>query len=376
MAVQNREDLIRQLSENLSNMDDAMLLGLNSMINSVNTDENSDEAVRRPMVVAPRVPREPRVNAPIYEQTGRETRILNPTEPPQSSHGSSSQSPVAKNGAKQAPKDRRSSRRKFLAGMVIGGGAGVAAAATGGMAVWGLDQKNLVEARAEILRLRGMLVLYESLDKIGIDSIAQVGMATIAAILSGVEQGTWMLKNGIENVQESLLIFSTSFPKIRDGLLWSEEMVSAISRRLQAVEDDIEKVVDWAKPVTTPLGRLADSTLNILPNRVEQPIRDAVARIQEATTSIPQLVEQVNERLLTPMREEWFGDATAQNWETRLIEPVTISLLEPLETHLGELTVAMNEWENSMVQPMQEAIAERQAIREQIAALEDDNYLA
>lgn len=367
MAVQSRDDLIRELSKSLGNMDDAMLLGLNSMINSVNTEDKNNPDIRRPMVMTPQVPREPRVAGMGYEPTGRETRRLDSSQ--------SRQSPPPQSTVIQPAKEKRSSRRKFLAGMVIGGGAGVAAAATGGMAVWGLDQKNLVEARAEILRLRGMLVLYESLDKIGIDSIAEMGMAAVAAILSGVERGTLLLKSGVTNVQESILIFTSSFAKIRDGLIWGEEMVSAISNRLQAIEDDIEKVVDWAKPVTTPLSRLADSTLNILPNRVEQPIRDALGRIEEATTSMPELVEQVNVRLLSPMREEWFGDATAQNWENRFVEPVTTSLLEPLETHLEELAGAMDEWETNMVQPMQNAIADRQAIREQIAALQDDNYL-
>ncbi len=271
-------------------------------------------------------------------------------------------------------------RRQFIAGAVLGGGAGLALTAGGSFAAWQFGQAagavagrlELTAAQAEILKLKGLLTLYEALERVGLDAIAELGIDTMAALLEGVEGGTRLLKRGVERVEEALDSFSGLFPTIRDGIAWAESLVSSLSDKLARLEETIGSVVDRASPLTDALGEFFNFLLGLLPDSIETSVRDTLARVEAVITSIPEAVEGLNTRLLTPLRENWFGDEAAQKLETTLIEPITTGLLDPLEAHLEALADLFDEWEANLAQPIREALEERRAIREQIARYREE----
>jgi hypothetical protein len=184
-----------------------------------------------------------------------------------------------------------------------------------------------------------------------------------------------LLERGVQGVEDALRSFTDLFPTIRDGIAWAESLVSSLSDKLARLEETIGSVVDRASPLSDALGEFFNFLLGLLPDSIEKSVRDTLARIEAVITSIPEAVEGLNTRLLTPLRENWFGDEAARKLETTLIEPITTGLLDPLEAHLSALADLLDQWEADLAQPVHKALEERKTIREQIARYRQEHNM-
>jgi hypothetical protein len=263
-------------------------------------------------------------------------------------------------------------RRRFLQGALVGGAAGLAVGAGGGLVAW----ETGTAAKLEALKLEGLLALYESLEKIGLDAIASTGVAAVGLLLEGVETGSLTIKAGLDMVEGLLLDFEAAFPTIRAGIKWTEEMVTAFADKLQALEDAIEGVLEKAQPVTEALGSFFNFVLDSLPFGYGDKIRVTLDRIDDIVTSIPEAVEGINAKLLEPLRRDWFSEEEGKGLKAGLIDPIVTGLLDPLEAFLGRLAELADSWEEKLAGPVQKAISERDAIREQIARYKAEEGLA
>jgi len=272
-------------------------------------------------------------------------------------------------------------RRRFLQGALLGGVAGLAVGAGGSVVAWetgtaaGRAAAEL-EAAAETLKLKGLLALYENLEKIGLDAIVSTGMAAVGLLLEGVETGSLAIKAGLDTVEGLLLDFEGTFPTIQAGIEWTEGVISAFAEKLQALEDAIEGVLQKAQPIPQALGSFFNFMLDLLPFGYGDRIRATLDRLGDIVTSIPEAVEGINTKLLEPLRREWFSEEKGKGLKAGLIDPIVTGLLDPLETFLGKLAELVNSWEEKLAGPAQKAIREREAIREQIARYKTEKGLA
>jgi hypothetical protein len=271
-------------------------------------------------------------------------------------------------------------RRRFLQGALVGGVAGLAVGAGGSLVAWetGTAAGRVaaeLEATAEALKLKGLLTLYENLEKIGLDAIVSTGVAASGLLLEGVEAGSLTTKAGLDTVEGILLDFEEAFPTIRAGIEWTEGVISAFADKLQALEDAIEGVLEKAQPITEALGSFFNFVLDLLPFGYGDKIRVTLDRIDDIVTSIPEAVEGINTKLLEPLRRDWFSEEEGKGLKASLIDPIVTGLLDPLEAFLGKLAELMDSWEKKLVGPVQKAISERDAIREQISRYKAEEAL-
>jgi hypothetical protein len=272
-------------------------------------------------------------------------------------------------------------RRRFLQGALVGGVAGLAVGAGGSLVAWetstaaGRTAAKL-EAATEALKLKGLLALYENLEKIGLDAIVSTGVAAVGLLLEGVETGSLAIKTGLDTVEGLLLDFEAAFPTIRAGIEWTEGVVSAFAEKLQALEDAIERVLEKAQPITEALGSFFNFVLDLLPFGYGDRVRVTLDRIDDIVTSIPEAVEGINAKLLEPLRRDWFSEEEGKGLKASLIDPIVTGLLDPLEAFLGKLAELVSSWEEKLAGPIQKAISERDTIREQIARYKAEEGLA
>jgi hypothetical protein len=272
-------------------------------------------------------------------------------------------------------------RRRFLQGALVGGVAGLAVGAGGSLVAWetgtaaGRTAAGL-EAAAEALKLKGLLALYESLEKIGLDAIVSTGVAAVGLLLGGVESGSLAIKAGLDTVERLFLDFEEAFPTIQAGIEWTEGVVSAFADKLQALEDAIEGLLEKAQPITDALGSFFNFVLDLLPFGYGDRVRVTLDRIDDIVTSIPEAVEGINAKLLEPLRRDWFSEEEGKGLKAGLIDPIVTGLLDPLEAFLGKLAELVGSWGEKLADPVQKAISERDAIREQIARYKAEEGLA
>jgi len=272
-------------------------------------------------------------------------------------------------------------RRRFLQGALVGGAASLTVGVGGSLVAWkggtaaGRTAAEL-EAAVETLKLKGLLALYENLERIELDAIVSTAIAAVGLLLNGVESGSLAIKGGLDAVEELLSDFEGVFPTIRAGIGWTERVISALADRLQALEDTIESVLERAEPITDALGSFFDSVLDLLPFGYGDKIRAILDRLGDLVTSIPETVEGVNTKLLEPLRRDWFSEEEGKGLKASLIDPIVTKLLDPLEAFLGRLAGLLGGWEEKLVKPVGEAISERDAIRTEIARYKTEEGLA
>jgi hypothetical protein len=275
-------------------------------------------------------------------------------------------------------------RREFLTGAVTGGATGLALAAGTGVAVWKVADAQLVAAKeaaeaelrvareaadVEIARLRGLVDLYETLEKVGLDAILETGMAAVALPLGAVEVGARALKGGLAAIEVALLSLEQAIPTAQESIAWLEARVSALAEGIRRLEAALGEALDKAgsSPVVQALLDFSRLILDNLPFGLGDRIRDVLDGMVTLVTGVDDLVEGVNSSLLEPLRNSWFGNEEGKGIGANLIDPLVEQILDPMEDHLGDLAVLADRWQERLKAPVEQALGERAQIAEEIA---------
>jgi hypothetical protein len=270
-------------------------------------------------------------------------------------------------------------RRQFLVGAAAGGAIVVSTNAATGLVAGALGAK-VGETRAEVanqvelIKLRGLVALYENLEQVGIDAIASAGLAALRISLDGLQLGVSGLQSAVTLVDDAVSTFERAFPTIRRGLSLAERLVTSVEERVTDLQELMGEVQDVVSPLTDALGSFFSSLVARIPG-VGQKILDTLDRISELVGSLPQAIDQMNTSLLEPLREDWFTDDEDQGLKGTLLNPLQDSLLGPLEQFLGDLSEATGEWEEQLINPVEKALTQREVIRKQISEYKEREAL-
>lgn len=265
----------------------------------------------------------------------------------------------------------RITRRQFLVGTAAGGAAVVSTNIATGLVAGALgaragEAKAELESQVELTKLRGLLALYETLERVGIDALLSTGIAVLSVSLDGLELGILGLRGGVSLVDAAVTAIEKAFPTMRLGLRLAERLVAGIENRVTQLQDLMAEVQEVVSPLSDALGSFFSSLVERIPGIGPQ-IVDTLDRISELVGSLPQAIGQIRTGLLEPLREDWFSDEEEEGLKGRLLNPIQEDLLEPLEEFLGDLAAAIDEWQQELIEPVEQAMSERQLIRQQIA---------
>ncbi|HUW95643.1 MAG TPA: hypothetical protein VMW58_07625 [Anaerolineae bacterium] len=263
------------------------------------------------------------------------------------------------------------SRRQFLAGVTAGGAALVSTNLATGLVAGSLGTKAgqavaRLESEAELIKLRGLLGLYESLEQVGIDALLSTGVALLSASIEGLETGITALEKGVGLVDAGVTAFEGSFPFIRRGLAVVENLFTRLENRVTRLQELMADVQEIVSPLSDAVGSFFSSLVERIPG-VGPSIVDALDRISELVGSLPDAIGEVRSRLIEPLSEDWFTDDEESGLKGRLLNPLQEELLGPLESFLAGLADTIDDWQEELINPMEWALAERDTICGQIA---------
>jgi len=256
------------------------------------------------------------------------------------------------------------SRRRFLTATAA---SGFVAATAGAVAVWQYGNGRGQELSDDLGRLWGLVRLYDKLDQPQLDRVVAAGIAAMGAPLEALASAADLVKTGAQTAEDALIQFETAFPTIRTAITWLEGLVTDWAQRLHLLEDAIGRALDEVSPITQAVGGFFDSILKLIPLGGGQKIKEVLDRIGEIVTTIPQAVADINVKIVTPLRDEWFTDQPGKGLKGGLIEPIISHLLDPLESLLGRVSELVRRWGPELVAPTQSALDRREAIRREIA---------
>lgn len=257
------------------------------------------------------------------------------------------------------------SRRRFLGAAVA---AGAVVTVAGGAAAYGWGRSKgaeLADALLEVTHLRELLALYEQLEAVALDPIVTAGLVAVSSALGLVAGASGLLADGLELGESLLERFTDTFPRIRSGLEWLQGLVTALSEKVQAVEDAIGQALETVSPLTEALSPFFALILDALPFGIGDTVRTGLDRIGELISSIPEAIEGINTRVLEPL-EGLFSDAEEEGLKGTLINPLIAHVFDPGEALLGNLTGLATVWEEQLEGPSKAAIGRREEIRKDI----------
>ena len=271
-------------------------------------------------------------------------------------------------------------RRQLLVGAAAGGAALVSTNLATGLVAGSLGTKAgqaiaQLESEAELIKLQGLLALYENLEQVGMDALLSTGVAALSISLGGLETGITALEKGVGLVDAGVTAFESSFPVIRRGLKAVESLFTSLEDRVVQLQDLMGEIQEIVSPLSDAVGSFLSSLVERIPG-VGPAIVDALDRISELVGSLPDTVGEVRRRLLEPLREDWFTDDEQSGLKGELLNPLQESLLQPLEEFLGDLADAIDGWREELIDPIEEALTEREAIRRQIGDYKEREGIA
>jgi hypothetical protein len=228
-------------------------------------------------------------------------------------------------------------------------------------------QPEIDELKAEVERLKGLLALYENLEKIGIDAIISGAVSVFRGLLEGLRGGVALLRGGIGAAEGTISGFQSTFAVLRGALTAAEQAIANIAALLKNAQDFLGQTTSPLDPLIQQVRQFFDDLLGKIPFGVGDNIRHTVDGIAGLVIAIPSMVLAVGTGFLEPLRATWFSDDAAKNVQGSLVDPIKHSVLEPLDKFLDDIDQLLARWESDVATPVQGALGQRDAARKQIA---------
>jgi len=283
-------------------------------------------------------------------------------------------------GEKQILFSEGITRRQFMLGVAAGGATLVSTSLATGLVAGSLGAKAgqavaELESEAELIKLRSLLALYENLERVGIDAILSAGVAALSISLEGLEKGITALESGVGLVDAGVTALEETFPAMRRGLRVVESLLASMENRVTQLQELMSEIQEVVSPLSDAVGSFLSALVERIPG-VGPAILDALDRISELVGSLPEAIGDVRSKLVEPLREDWFTDDEESGLKGRLLNPLQENLLEPLKEFLDHLASAIDDWQEQLVNPIEQALTEREDIREQITRYREREGIA
>jgi hypothetical protein len=233
---------------------------------------------------------------------------------------------------------------------------------------------QLDAASAQLARYKELAGLYDLLEGVNLDLVAQTGLTAMAAGLAATLGGAAVLGDGLTAARDLLAKFEKTLPDFDAAMEWLGEQVVALKVGLFAIESAAQKTIN--KVITgleQTFGGFAEFVLDHLPFNIGANVRKTLSATQDLLAGVLTLSDDLTDNVLGKI-SKYVGDGP-QGWKTTLVKPLNEKALTPTEQMLASLKQADATFAASLRDPVTAALAQRTLIREQIAALRSAHKL-
>lgn len=228
-------------------------------------------------------------------------------------------------------------------------------------------QAQLNSAQGKLQDYGGLLGLYEQLEAVGLDTLTQDGLKAAASGLAGALTVTPLVQSGVQVARNLLAEFENLLPDFNAALIWLNERVINLKLGLFSLEKAAKTtLVDAATGVVTVFGGFIKFVLDYLPFNIGEQTRATFSAAQTVFTHSVELTVSTDEKVFGKL-SRYVGDGP-QNWRKKLVTPLRDEALAPTEQLLAAVDNARTTFSTALEAPAQAALAQRAALREQIAA--------
>ncbi len=237
-------------------------------------------------------------------------------------------------------------------------------------------QKQLAAAQLQIEIYKGLTGLYDTLDKIGIDSVVGAALGAYKTSLDALQAGVTLLREGIVSAENALDNFENAFASIRAVLTSAENAWANVAALLKNAQELVAQATSPILPFIDQARRFFDNLLGKIPFGGGEGFRQGINGIIGLMVAVPSALDALDDGLFRTLREGWFSQDSARNLEATLAKPITQNVLEPARRFLTQVEAVLDSWESQVAQPVNSALAQREIVIKQIDAYKQKNGLS
>ncbi len=255
--------------------------------------------------------------------------------------------------------------------LVLGGASLVVGSLGGGAlgAAWGDTQGAArVQFRAdeEIRQLKGLISLYEELEKLGVDAVVSAGIAAVEKGLSTLRDGVLLLRKAVSLADAAVGSVEGAIPALRSGLAQAEGFVNQVRGQLGSIQDAVLAATGQLRPAADAVGSLLAELVSRIPFGVGERILEANRRTGELVAGLPGALDAVSRQLLAPLGTDWLSQEDGKGLKGLLLDPLRRNLLKPLGSFLDDVVTFLAGLEGSLITPAKTVLSDRGRVRQRI----------
>lgn len=234
-------------------------------------------------------------------------------------------------------------------------------------------RRQLGESEEQNGLLSGLIELYNALEDEGIDTIIEVGLASLMGTWSSINIIRPLLHNGLTFVNTVIDAFEQRLTTLRDNLLRVLPLTDDTTTQVTAIENTAKEVVKNNRTTLEPVIEFITYVLDNLPFGIGQQVSQTMNLIGDLLSAIPNTLSQLTRLVLTPFSEHL--EQTDKGWQQTVVVPVRDRVLGPTATLLDTLTDADAALNDDLATPAQDALNRRGALRDKIARYKQEHDL-
>ncbi len=228
---------------------------------------------------------------------------------------------------------------------------------------------------AELIKLRGLLTLYEQLERVGLDTALETGLRMVRTWMDGLAVSVRLLRFGVTTSNQALQGLQATVDDLHNALEGATQAVADLMQKFHDAESVVGGVVGSAQPLADSIQTFFNPFLDRMPFGLGDNVRHAVDSLATLVRAVPTTVESVTARLFKPLNDGLFAATGSTAAKTGLFDPISQNLLQPLDQFLGDVESMIGHWENDFAAPVESALEQRRQIRQQIVEYRKQNPL-
>jgi hypothetical protein len=226
-------------------------------------------------------------------------------------------------------------------------------------------QAKLQTAEARLAQYQGLIALYDQLDNIGLDALAQDGLKSAAAGLTTALGVLPLVQTGVQTANSLLDDFEKLLPHFNAAFTWLSEQMIKLKLNLHTLEKAAKTTLaEAATGVVAVFGGFIKFVLDYLPFNIGEQTRAAFGAAQTVIVNISDVAAQSDAKVF---EQVWrYVGGGPNSWEKQLVKPLREQTLAPASQLASAVEQAHATFNTALQTPMQSALEQRAALKARI----------
>lgn len=226
-------------------------------------------------------------------------------------------------------------------------------------------QFKLTGAEGKLIEYKDLIGLYDQLENVGLDTLAQNGLQTAAGGLTSALGLLPLVQTGLQSARGLLDEFEKVLPDFHDGLTWLSGQIINLKLGLFALEKAAQTTLtNAATGVVAVFGGFITFVLDYLPFDIGKQTRAAFDNAQSVITQTSEMTARTDDRVFNKM-SRYVSDGP-NNWQKKLVSPLREQTMAPTDQLLTAVNDAHTTFNTALSAPVQAALEQRAGLRQKI----------